>query len=119
VRDLALFTGDVESIPRDVLCPRWIGEDPDGGTCQSAVTYHLDSGTINGVDVSRLTVAGVVFIPGNILAGNFGRCCSWTTASDEQERTLLDAFTALGGPLADLAQLVGERLAVIRRPDLA
>jgi hypothetical protein len=108
----------LEACDCDVLCPCWIGEDPDGGTCQSVVAYHLDSGTINGVDVSGLTVAGVVFIPGNILAGNIRQVLFIDDrASDEQAQALFDAFAGnLGGPLADLAQLVGERLGVIRAP---
>ena len=38
-----------------VLCPCWIGEDPDGGTCDSTVAYHVDTGSVNNVDVSGLT----------------------------------------------------------------
>ncbi len=38
----------------DVLCPCWIGEDPDQGTCDAVVAYHFDKGTINGVDVGGL-----------------------------------------------------------------
>ena len=26
----------------NVLCPCWIGEDPDGGTCDSALAWHID-----------------------------------------------------------------------------
>src|SRR5688500_3591459 len=108
----------LEACNCDVLCPCWIGENPDNGSCSSAVAYHLDEGRIRGVDVSGLTLVGVVFIPGNILAGN------WTQvifvddrATEEQEAAMVDAFTgALGGPLADLAQLVGERRAVVRAP---
>ena len=55
----------------NTLCPCWIGEDPDGGTCQSVVAYHLDRGLIRGVDVSGLTLVSVVHIPGNVLAGNW------------------------------------------------
>jgi hypothetical protein len=36
----------------NVLCPCWIGEDPDGGECDSVVAYHIDSGQITGLDVS-------------------------------------------------------------------
>ena len=108
----------LEACTCDVLCPCWIGEDPDGGTCQSIMAYHLDGGTINGVDVSGLTLAAVVFIPGNVLAGN------WTQAvfvddraTASRSRRCSPAFGgALGGPLGDLAQLVGERLAVTRAP---
>ena len=100
----------------DVLCPCWIGEDPDQGTCDSVVAYHFDSGTINGVDVSGLTLVVVVNIPGNILEGNMRQLVYVDDqASEEQAQAMLDAFTGkLGGPLADLAELVGERVAVER-----
>ena len=108
----------LEACTCDVLCPCWIGEDPDGGTCQSIMAYHLASGTIDGVDVSGLTLAAVVFIPGNVLAGNWKQAVFVDDrATDEQEQALLAAFGgALGGPLGDLAGLVGERLAVTRAP---
>ena len=54
-----------------VLCPCWIGEDPDQGTCDSVLAYHFDRGDINGVDVSGLTLAFVAHIPGNVLDGGF------------------------------------------------
>ena len=102
----------------DVLCPCWIGEDPDQGTCDSVVAYHFDSGEISGVDVSGLTLVSVVNIPGNILEGNFRQLVYVDeAASDEQADMILDAFTGkLGGPLADLAELIGERVAVERAP---
>jgi hypothetical protein len=108
----------LEACTCNVLCPCWIGEDPDGGTCQSIMAYHLDGGTIDGVDVSGLTLAAVVFIPGNVLAGNWKQAVFVDDrATDEQEQALLAAFGgALGGPLGDLAGLVGERLAVTRAP---
>jgi hypothetical protein len=108
----------LEACNCDVLCPCWIGEDPDNGTCQSVIAYHLDSGAIRGVDVGGLTLASVVFIPGNVLAGNWKQLVFVDEhASDEQQQALLDAFSgSLGGPLADLAQLVGEQLGVVRAP---
>jgi hypothetical protein len=108
----------LEACNCDVLCPCWIGEDPDNGTCSSVVAYHLDQGRIRGIDVSGLTLASVVFIPGNILAGHWKQVLYVDDgASAEQEQAIVDAFTgALGGPLADLEQLVGERLEVTRAP---
>ena len=51
-----------------VLCPCWIGEDPDGdGTCDSVNSWHISQGQIDGVDVSNLTIASVNHIPGNVL----------------------------------------------------
>ncbi len=113
------FNGTLlEACNCDVLCPCWIGEDPDNGTCQSVIAYHLDSGAIRGVDVGGLTLASVVFIPGNVLAGNWKQLVFVDeAASDEQAEALVDAFSGkLGGPLADLAQLVGEQLGVVRAP---
>jgi hypothetical protein len=100
----------------ETLCPCWIGEDPDYGTCQSVVAYHLDRGTITGVDVSGLTLVSVVDIPGNVLAGNWRQLVFVDDdASEEQADAMLAAFGGqLGGPLADLAQLVGERVGVER-----
>jgi len=108
----------LEACNCDVLCPCWIGEDPDNGTCSSVVAYHFDKGRIRGVDVSGLTLANVVFIPGNILAGNWKAALLVDeNADDEQLQAIVDAFSGkLGGPLADLAQLIGEVLEVRRVP---
>jgi hypothetical protein len=102
----------------ETLCPCWIGEDPDYGTCQSVVAYHLDRGDIGGVDVGGLTLVSVVHIPGNVLAGNWRQLVFVDeSATEAQEAALLAAFGGdAGGPLADLAQLIGERVAVERAP---
>ena len=102
----------------DVLCPCWIGEDPDNGTCDSVIAYHVDKGNIGDVDVSGLTMAMVAHIPGNVLNGNF-RTMTFVDdrASAEQEQALLTAFAGkLGGPLEDLSKLVGEMVGVERAP---
>ena len=109
----------LEACSCDVLCPCWIGEDPDGGRCFAFNAYRFDRGSIRGVDVGGLNFIRVVLIPGNVLTPN-----SWTQvmliddqASEEQFRAIVDAFAGeLGGPLADLAGLVGETLAVERAP---
>ena len=101
-----------------VLCPCWIGEDPDNGTCDTVVGYHIDQGTIDGVDVSGLTIALAAFIPGNILKGNW-RVAVFIDdkASPQQQQALLNVWTGkLGGPVADLAKLVGEVVTVQRAP---
>jgi hypothetical protein len=101
-----------------VLCPCWIGEDPDNGTCDSALAYHFDSGQIEGVDVAGRTIALVSHIPGNVLAGNF-RIAVYVDsgASDQQQEALLKVYTGkLGGPVAEIAKLVGEVVSVERAP---
>jgi len=102
----------------NVLCPCWVGEDPDGGTCTGVLSWHVDKGTVNGTDVSGRTLTILTYIPGNILAGNW-RVVVYVDdgATDEQQQALLDVWTGkLGGPVADLAQLVGEVVAVERQP---
>jgi hypothetical protein len=104
----------LEACSCNVLCPCWIGEDPDGGTCDAFVSYHFNSGVIEGVDVSGLNIANVVQIPGNVLAGNWRVVIHVDKrATPQQKEALLNALGGkLGGPLADLAQLIGEVVAV-------
>ena len=99
-------------------CPCWVGDDPDGGRCDAFVAYHIDRGTIKDADVSGLSLVLVAQIPGNVLAGNW-RVVVYVDdkATPAQQEALLGAFGGrLGGPLADLAQLVGERVAVHTAP---
>ena len=99
-----------------VLCPCWIGEDPDNGTCDSLQAWHFDAGTIDGVDVAGRTIAMVAHIPGNVLKGNF-RVALYVDdgASDAQRDALLNVYAGkLGGPVAELAKLVGEVVSVER-----
>ena len=101
-----------------VLCPCWIGEDPDFGTCDTIIAWRVDKGTVDGVEVGGNTIAAVAHVPGNILEGN------WTAAifvddkaSKAQEDALLKVYTGqAGGPVADLAKLIGTVVSVERAP---
>jgi hypothetical protein len=101
-----------------VLCPCWIGEDPDFGTCDTIIAWRVDKGSVDGVDVGGNTIAAVAHVPGNILEGN------WTAAifvddnaSKAQEDALLSVYTGkAGGPVADLAKLIGTVVSVERAP---
>jgi hypothetical protein len=100
------------------LCPCWVGDDPDGGTCDTIVCWHYDRGHINNVDVAGLTFALIAHIPGNILKGNWKAAVYVDSkATPEQKDAMLAAHTGkLGGPLADLAPLIGEVLGVHDAP---
>ncbi len=102
----------------DVLCPCWIGEDPDNGTCDAVVAWHIDQGQIDGVNVSGRTIALLGFVPGNILQGNWKAAVFVDDkASDGQMQALGDVWTGKkGGPVADLAGLVGEIVAFQKAP---
>jgi hypothetical protein len=98
----------------NVLCPCWIGEDPDHGECYSVNAYHIDHDQISGVDVSGRSAVLVNRIPGNVLAGNWEVVLLVDDgASAEQRDALVAALSGqLGGPLADLAGLYGTVKAV-------
>jgi hypothetical protein len=101
------------------ICPCWVGEDPDGGTCDGVIAWHIDDGTVDGVDVSGLTFAVVAHIPGNVLTPASWRVVAYVDAkaAPQQEEALLNVWTGkLGGPVADLAGLIGEVVAVERAP---
>ena len=89
----------------NAICPCWVGEDPDGGTCDGMISWHFDKGEVDGVDVSGLTLAVVVRIPGNALQGNW-RAVVFVDdkATEEQQQALLDVYTGKkGGPVSVFA----------------
>lgn len=99
----------------NVLCPCWVGENPDYGACEAILAWHIDQGTVNGVDVSGLTFASFGHIPRNVLEAGSWRVALFVsdTASPAQQESLLNVWSGkLGGPVADLAQLIGEVVSV-------
>jgi hypothetical protein len=101
-----------------ILCPCWVGEDPDGETCDSVNCWHIEKGIVNGIDVSGRTLATLNHIPGNVLKGNW-RVIFFVDdkATSEQEQAMLDLFKGkLGGPVADLSKLYGEVVRIERTP---
>jgi hypothetical protein len=102
----------------NILCPCWVGEDPDGGRCEGVLAWHVDKGVIDGTDVSGHTLVILTHIPGNILKGNWRvRVYVDDGATRAQMEALLNVWTGkLGGPVADLAKLVGEVAAVEQAP---
>ena len=102
----------------NAICPCWIGQDPDGGTCEGVMAWHFDKGEVDGTDVSGLTFAVAVHLHGNALAGNW-RAVAFVDdkATPAQEEALLATYTGKkGGPIAALAQLIGEVVGVERAP---
>lgn len=103
----------------NILCPCWVGEDPDGGTCDSAMAWQIDKGEIEGIDVAGLTFALSVHIPGNVLTPKSWKAAVFVsdTATHDQHGALLKVFTGqLGGAIADFAGLIGEVVSVERVP---
>jgi hypothetical protein len=99
-------------------CPCWVGDDPDGGDCNSFTGYYIREGHARGVEVRDISYISLVKIPGNVAAGNWSEVLFVSdNATDEQYEALVDAFFGrLGGPLADLASLIPNRVAQYRVP---
>jgi hypothetical protein len=102
----------------DVLCPCWVGEDPDLDYCDGLLGWHVDKGNIEGLDVSGRSIVMLVHIPGNILKGNWSvRVYVDQNATEKQKEELLKVWSGkLGGPIADMAKLVGEIVSVEKVP---
>ena len=99
-------------------CPRWLGDAPDEGRCDAVIAYYIERGSIRGLDVSGLSIVEVGSIAGDVVAGR-RRMVLYVDdrAAPEQRRAMLDVWSgSLGGPLADLARLVGERIAIYAAP---
>jgi hypothetical protein len=102
----------------EALCPCWAAQDPDGGACAFNWVFDFDSGTVDGEDVTGLRMAFFGSFEGNPLSGDV-RLAVFVDdrATEQQQAALLRAFTGeLGGPLGDLASLVGEVVTVERVP---
>lgn len=101
-----------------VLCPCWIGEDADNGTCDAVLAYKMRKGTIDGIDVSGLALGIAGHIPGNIFQGNW-RIALFVDdrATPQQGEALVNVWTGkAGGPVAEFSKLIGEVVAVERAP---
>jgi hypothetical protein len=100
------------------MCPCWFEADPDESECTGMVAWSIEQGQVNGVDVSDRAVVSVSYHAGR-RRGAKARVALYVDerASDEQLRSLADAFTGrLGGPLGELAELTGEVSSVQRAP---
>ncbi|MBP0449261.1 DUF1326 domain-containing protein [Kitasatospora sp. RG8] len=94
----------------------------DYDRCRVVLAFHVDSGQVDDVDVSGLTVAVVGDTPQLMSEGNWrlGMIMD-EAASPEQAEALGAVFSGQrGGPMADLGPLVGEMLGLeVARIDYA
>jgi hypothetical protein len=110
----------LENCSCDVPCPCTVSFDlgADRDRCNAFLVFQVESGEVDGVDVSGLTVAAVADTPKVMSEGNWrlGVLID-DKASDEQAEKLGAVFGGqLGGPMEALGPLVGEQLGVERVP---
>jgi hypothetical protein len=89
-----------------------------GDRCQVVLNYHVRRGEVDGVDVSGRSVSIVADTPKAMLDGGWrvGLIID-DKASKEQADKLTGVFAGkAGGPMANIAPLIGELLGVERLP---
>jgi hypothetical protein len=99
----------------DMVCPCTTSGQTapaDYDRCHVALAFHVNSGDVDGVDVSGLTVAVVADTPPLMSEGNWRvGVLMDTAASQEQAEALGAVFSGQrGGPMSELAPLIGEML---------
>jgi hypothetical protein len=109
-----------ENCPCDVPCPCTTSMDlgADTDRCKPILVFHIDSGEVDGVDVSGVNAAVVGDTPKVMTDGNWrlGTLID-DSASDEQAEKIAAVLSGeLGGPMAGLGPLVGENLGMDRVP---
>ena len=92
------------------ICVCWLGEEPTDGRCTGVFAWSITSGAIGGIDVTGNKVVSASYHTGNRKDGGLDVYLFVDDNSTErQAEALADAFTGkLGGPLGELAKLMGE-----------
>jgi hypothetical protein len=109
-----------ETCSCDVICPctASLALGATNDRCNAMLVFNVQSGEVDGTDVSGQTVAAIADTPKVMSEGNWrlGVFID-AAASDEQAEKLGAVFSgALGGPMEALGPLVGENLGVERLP---
>lgn len=101
----------------DMVCPcgtSGLTMPADNERCRAVLAFHVESGKVDGVDVSNLTVAVLADTPREMLSGKWRVGVFMDAAASAQQAEKLGAVFSgqLGGPMAALAPLIGEMLGV-------
>lgn len=107
-----------ENCPCNTPCPCTVSLDLGANTerCTPVLVFHVDSGEVEGVDVSGLNVVAVADTPRVMTEGDWrlGVFID-AAASDEQADKLGAVFGGqLGGPMEAVGPLIGENLGAER-----
>jgi hypothetical protein len=110
-----------ESCSCDEVCPcTWSAFTAKAtlDRCRALLAYHVESGEIDGVDVSGLSFAIFLDTPPVMGEGNWRVGVYLDEAASDRQAEQLGAVVSgqLGGPLAMLAPLIGEMLGVEKAP---
>src|SRR5215207_5115378 len=104
-----------ENCPCDMVCPcttSGLTMPADAERCRVVLVHHIDSGEVDGVDVSGLTVAVLADTPRVMADGNWRVRMFMDAAASEEQADKLGAvfFGQLGGAPEGLSGVVGGNL---------
>ena len=110
-----------ENCSCDTICPcTWSGltAPATNDRCYAMLAFHIDSGDVEGVDVSGLTFAMVVDSPPIMSEGGWKVGVVMDAAASEQQAGALGRVLGgeLGGPPAMLGALIGEMAGIEQAP---
>jgi hypothetical protein len=103
----------IEACSCKALCPCYLGPaEPDQGWCSGALTFSIQNGQSEGVDLSGRAVVWLIDLPKDFVSGNGTARLYIDDAANVQQRQELEAiFTGKkGGPWAVLRNLVDQWL---------
>jgi hypothetical protein len=106
-----------ENCPCDMVCPcttSGLTKPADAERCRVVLVFHIDSGEVDEVDVSGLTVAVLADTPQVMADGNWRVGVFMDEDANEEQADKLGAVFSgqLGGPMEALSGLIGENLGV-------
>ena len=100
----------IEACDCSVICPCWVDDDPVGGHCTGLIAWHIDGGTVNGIEMGGCQVVSVSSHSGNRRSSTNTTSVLYIDreATNDQFRELTEAFSGrIGGPLQGLAAVSG------------
>lgn len=111
----------VENCNCDVVCPcTWSGFNRKATheRCDVLAGFHIERGSIDGVDVSGLHFGLVIDAPQQMTDGNWRVGILIDDAASEEQAARLQGVASgeLGGPMTAFAPFIGEALGVARVP---
>ena len=105
----------IENCNCDIVCPcaaSGFAAPADNERCNAVFAWHIDSGEVDGTDVSDRSVVLVIDVPQQTWEGNWrvGMFMD-DRASEEQAEKLGGIFSGqMGGPIANVVPLISENL---------
>jgi hypothetical protein len=115
-------TGDYfETCSCDFLCPciyTNLEAQPTKGSCTAVLAFHIDKGRYGNLVLDDLSFVIAARSPGKMIEGNWsvGLILDERANPEQQEALTAIASGQAGGPMANLAPLIGQFLGTESRP---